>query len=150
MEGLGEDDRIHFMDGVHPRHNSVAVHGWFKKGEIAQIPSNTGRKRININGAIDLVSRKVPILEDERINSQTVTAHLSRMPREQEKGTIYIIADNARYCWSKAVKAFLGGSPRVKFKFLPPYSLNIIERLWPVMKKEVIFVTVHPLPGYFS
>jgi len=29
----------------------------------------------------------------------------------------------------------------VEFRFLPPYSpnLNIIERLWPIMKKEVVF-----------
>lgn len=141
VEGLDRNDRVYFMDGAHPRHNSVAVHGRFKKGKIVRIPSNTGRKRTDINGAIDLVPQKVSILEDERINSQTVMAHLPQMLREQEKGKMYIILDNARYYRSKVVKAFLEEDPRVQFKFLPPYSpnLNIIERLWLVMKKEVVF-----------
>tara|TARA_R110002126_G_scaffold178671_1_gene327703 strand:+ start:79 stop:1119 length:1041 start_codon:yes stop_codon:yes gene_type:complete len=139
-KGLGEDDHIYFMDGVHPLHNSVAAHGWFKKGKPAHLPSNTGRKRVNLNGAIDLAARKVSVLECERINAQAVVAHLEMILGEQRNGKAYFIADNARYYRSKVVRAFLEREERAKIVFLPTYSpnLNVIERLWLVMKKEVV------------
>jgi transposase len=47
--------------------------------------------------------------------------------------------DNARYYRSALVAEFLRSS-RIHMHFLPPYSpnLNPIERLWRLMKKEVI------------
>ena len=53
-ENKGENNPAYFMDAVHPRHNPVLAHGWIKRGEEQPIPTNTGRKRLNINGAIDL------------------------------------------------------------------------------------------------
>ncbi|CAE6518963.1 transposase (fragment) [Nitrosomonas nitrosa] len=47
------DDPIYFMDATHPQHNPVAGYGWIKRGQDHEIPSNTGRQCININGAID-------------------------------------------------------------------------------------------------
>ena len=49
-----QDDPIYFMDATHPHHNPVLGCGWIKRGEERQIPSNTGRRRLNINGAIEL------------------------------------------------------------------------------------------------
>ncbi len=48
----GANDLIYFMDGAHPQHNSVAGYGWIKKGKVKELKSNTGRQRLNINGAI--------------------------------------------------------------------------------------------------
>jgi len=111
-----------------------------KKGAPAHLPSNTGRKRINLNGAIDIARGKVSVHECERINAQTVVEHLEKILAEQKLGNAYFIADNARYYRSKVVKAFLERNPRAQILFLPPYSpnLNIIERLWLIMKKEVV------------
>src|SRR5499425_3422014 len=50
----GQDDPIIFMDATHPQHNPVLAGGWIKRGEEQEIPTNTGRRRVNINGAIDL------------------------------------------------------------------------------------------------
>ncbi len=50
----GANDAIYYMDGVHPQHNSVAAYGWIKKGEVKELKSNTGRQRLNINGAINI------------------------------------------------------------------------------------------------
>jgi transposase len=137
---LGEADHIYFMDGVHPLHNSVAAHGRFKKGRPAHLPSNTGRNRINLNGAIDLAARTVSVVECERINAQAVVAHLEGILEGQKDGKAYFMADNARYYRSKVVRAFLEREKRAEIVFLPPYSpnLNIIERLWLIMKKEVV------------
>lgn len=140
-KALGPHDRILFMDGTHPMHNTVAAHGWVKKNVSAQLPSNTGRRRININGTLDLKGRKVTVMECERIDSQAVIEHLGILLNTYEKGRIYIVLDNARYYRSKVVKAFLEEHPRIAFFFLPPYcpNLNIIERLWLVMKREAVF-----------
>ena len=75
-----------------------------------------------------------------RINAQAVVSHLERILGEQKNGKAYFIADNARYYRSKVVRAFLEREERAKFVFLPPYSpnLNVIERLWLVIKKEVV------------
>jgi len=53
---------------------------------------------------------------------------------------IYIILDNARYHYSKEVKAFSKGN-KIKLVFLPTYSpnLNLIERLWKFFKKKVLY-----------
>jgi len=140
-ENKALEDRIYFMDGVHPMHNSQPAYGWIKKGKEAILKTNTGRQRININGAYDLENQKVVIKEDERINAQSTIALLEQMNKEQPLGLLYIILDNARYYRCKLVQEFLEKNPRIQFVFLPPYSpnLNIIERLWKFFKKNITY-----------
>ena len=63
-EQKGPNDRIYFMDGCHPNHNAMPAYGWIKKGVIKEIPTNTSRKRINLNGAIDISDFDLVIRED--------------------------------------------------------------------------------------
>ncbi len=60
-ENKAEGDPISFMDAVHPQHNPVLAYGWIKQGTERQIPSNTGRQRLNIHGVIGL-SDWLPII----------------------------------------------------------------------------------------
>ena len=138
---LSENDQIYFMDGVHPQHNAIADYGWIKKGETKCLKTNNGRQRININGALNLQSQEVIFVEDETINSQTVIKTLQLILRFQTVGLIHVISDNARYYHSQIVKDFLKENPRIQFVFLPPYSpnLNSIERLWLILKKNVVY-----------
>ena len=53
-ENRGEHDPIYFMDAVHPQHNPALATGWIKRGEARHVPGNTRRRRVNINGVIDL------------------------------------------------------------------------------------------------
>jgi transposase len=137
----GTDDKIYFMDGVHPLHNSQPAFGWIKKGKEQTLKTNTGRQRININGAYDIENHKAIIREDESINAQSTIALLKQMLEEQPLGMLYIILDNARYYRSNLVQEFILKNDRVKFMFLPPYSpnLNIIERLWKIFKKKTTY-----------
>jgi len=136
---LSSENKILFMDGVHPQHNSKPAYGWFKKGKKAQIRSNTGRKRLNINGIIDPKNAEVIIHEDSSVNAQSTIKLFKKIEVKYKKSKkISIICDNARYYRSKLVAEYLENS-KIKLEFLPPYSpnLNLIERLWRFMHKKV-------------
>ena len=140
-----EDETILFGDGVHPTHNIHKTKAWIKKGEDKQIKTNTGRGRLNINGALDMETMSVTTHFSETINAQETIKLFDKIQLSyQNKTTIYLIVDNARYYKNKAVTAYLAQKGcRIKLKFLPPYSpnLNFIERLWKFMKKYIIGVT---------
>jgi len=135
------DDPIYFMDGVHPQHNPVAAYGWIKRGIDKTIESNTGRNRVNINGAIDISCFNVVVKFDERVNAQSTIALFKKIEAKHRKAKIiYIYCDNARYYRSRLVQEFLKTS-RIVLIFLPPYSpnLNLIERLWKYFRKEILY-----------
>lgn len=136
-----DGDEIYFMDGVHPLHNSMNANGWIKKGEERAIEANTGRQRLNINGACNAATGDVIIHQCESVNAQSTIELFEKMKVHQPNGKLYIIADNARYNRSNMVKEYLKCNKRIKLIFLPPYSpnLNLIERLWRFYKKEVLY-----------
>ena len=129
------------MDGTHPLHNSQLGYGWIGKGKEKFIKANTGRERVNINGAYNVEEHKAIVREDESINAQSTVALMDQIKEQQGEGNIYLIADNARYYRSKLVSEYLQHNERIKIIFLPPYSpnLNLIERLWKWMKKKVTY-----------
>ena len=139
------EDRIYFMDGVHPMHNSQPAFGWIRKGQDRVIKSNTGRQRINLNGAYNLEDNSVVIQEAEMINSQSTVSLMTEMLQKQPLGKIYVILDNARYYRSELVQIFVKQNKRIRLLFLPAYSpnLNIIERLWKFFKKKILYNTYY-------
>ena len=137
----GEDDPVYFMDASHPQHNPVIAGGWIKRGEEHAVRTNTGRQRVNINGAIDLQHLAPVVRFDDTINAASTIALFDELERiNLVAAYIYVICDNARYYRSKAVQAYLKTS-RIKLVFLPPYApnLNLIERLWKFFKKKVLY-----------
>jgi transposase len=135
------DDPIYFMDGVHPQHNSVTAYGWIKKGHTQTIKSNTGRAKLNLNGAVNPQTCEVVVRADQTINAQSTIELLKMLEDKHRKAeTIYVIADNARYYRSSRVQQYLADS-RIKLIFLPTYSpnLNLIERLWKYFRKMVLY-----------
>lgn len=134
-------DPILYMDGVHPQHNTMLAYGWIKKGKDNIIKSNTGRQRININGALDADTHAVITREDDSINALSTIALLEQVEANYPLAVIiYVICDNAKYYRSKLVGKFLETS-KIQLVFLPSYSpnLNLIERLWKFMKKKVLY-----------
>ena len=135
------DDKLYFVDGVHPQHNSMSAYGWLEKGKTKEIRSNCGRQRLNLNGALSLKDYEVVIREDESINGQSTIRLFEELEAKNPKAeTIYCILDNARYYKAKIVKEYLETS-RVKLVFLPPYApnLNLIERLWKFFRKKILY-----------
>jgi len=120
-----EGDVIMFMDATHPQHNPVISYGWIKRGEEHPIKSNTGRRRLNINGAIDIQRMSAEIRFDDTIDAISTIALFEQIERANPLAKhITIICDNARYYRSKAVAEYLENS-RINLLFLPPYSPNL-------------------------
>lgn len=150
-ENLGEKDKIYFMDGTHPHYNSMPAYGWIKKGKDIDLPANTGRERLNINGAIDITNTDFIYREDESINALTTIELFKQIElKNPDANQIFVILDNAKVNHAKIVKEFLKTST-IKPIYLPPYSpnLNIIERLWLFFHKQVLYNKYYDSFGNF-
>lgn len=139
---LKSSDQIYFVDSTHPSHNTMLSYGWILKGKKNDkyIKTNTGRERLNLNGALSLTRRTHPIvLEEKTVNSESTINLLEAIRRKQRSGKVYLILDNASHHHARVVGHWLLHHPRFKLVFLPPYSpnLNPIERLWRFFHQRV-------------
>jgi transposase len=105
------------------------------------IKAAAGRNRINVLGAMDAVTLQVyALINTTYINAQSVTTVLEMLSQRCKKGPpIYVVLDNARYQHCDFVKAY-AKNLGITLVFLPPYSpnLNLIERLWKYIKKDIL------------
>lgn len=116
-----------------------------KRGFRKEIAANSGRSRLNLTGALDLISRKILTQEDKTLNAESTIAFLNKIEENYpKKSKIHLFCDNARYYRNKSVTAFLEKS-KISMHFLPPYSpnLNPIERVWKWMKERVLYNTYY-------
>jgi len=139
---LPDNEVILFGDGVHPSHNVHATKAWIRRGEQKRIPTNTGRKRLNINGVLDLENMTTVIHYADTLNAQTTMELFDKIQvAYPDKRRIHLVVDNARYYKNRELQAYLRKRKcRIKIHWLPPYSpnLNFIERLWHFLKKYII------------
>lgn len=145
---IGEHESIYFVDAVHPQHNTSSTYAWIKRGEKKAIPTNSGRRRININGAMNAHKpQEVIVIEADTINAQaTIELYEKIQANNLDKEQVYVIGDNARYYRNVELQAWLDKNSRIVQLFLPPYSpnLNLIERLWKFLRKKVINTKFYP------
>jgi transposase len=126
------EDKIYFVDATHPQHNNMPFYGWIYKGETKTIKTNSGRTRLNLNGALNLEDLEITILSEKTINTHAMMRLILSIEEKQPTGEIFLVVDNASYNHSYELQLFLTDHPRVYLRYLPAYSpnLNIIERLW--------------------
>jgi len=104
------------------------------------IKAGSGRNRINVLGALNFVNRKMEtIVNTDYINADTIAEMLKKLARKFPNKPIYLVLDNARYQHCNYIKD-LASSLNIELVFLPPYSpnLNLIERVWRYIKKDVL------------
>lgn len=141
QKGLKANEALFFMDAVHPQHNTHTAKAWLLKGSNTYTLTNSGRNRLNINGLYNPNNQDVIVTYHDTINAQATMELLDKLQENyKEKEKIYIIADNAKYYVSHLMKEYLANNTKIELIHLPPYSpnLNLIERLWKYMRKEVI------------
>lgn len=104
------------------------------------IKAAAGRNRINVLGALHFTTLKMETVTNTTyINAETVAELLHKLARAYTNQPIYLVLDNARYQHCDFVKE-LAAKLRIELVFLPPYSpnLNLIERVWRYIKKDVL------------
>ena len=137
---------VYFADSTHPMLNPVLSAGWIRKGKEFDIKTNSGRQRVNINGAIELNTLNVVSRSCKKVNGRSMCDLLRAIRLRHPKARrICLIMDNAPYNKSNRVRD-LALELRIKILYLPPYSpnLNPIERLWKFMKKKVMANRYYP------
>jgi transposase len=147
IEELPQDTVVYFTDATHPTHNTQTAKAWIKKGQEKHIPANSGRKRVNLNGALNALDPcEAVVVEAETVNAQTTISLYEKLLKKNPAKKLILICDNAPYYHSQLLQDWLKGQPLIKQWFLPTYSpnLNIIERLWRFMKKQAIGLSFHP------
>ena len=136
------NDEVLFLDPVHQVHNIENGYCWQERGgtHTKIVRSNSGRDRLTIVGALNAKTWHPTIITTEgNCDQYMMIAFFSEIRKAYPTAkTIFIFLDNARYNRSKLV-AEEAKKLGIKLLFLPPYSpnLNIIERLWKFMKKNV-------------
>lgn len=99
----------------------------------------SGRRRYNVLGALDYISKKVlAVANDSYITATEVCSMLQKIAVEYGGKEVHLILDNARYQKCKAVQE-LANELHIHLEYIPPYSpnLNLIERIWKFVKGEL-------------
>src|SRR3989304_3826309 len=106
---LEANDRIYFLDSTHPQHNTKPSYGWILKGKANEkfVKTNSGRDRLNLNGAFDFNDKTTMVLEEKSIKKEAINRLLEAIRKKQKKGKIYLILDNASYHHARVVKRWI-------------------------------------------
>ena len=138
---------VYFADSTHPMLNPILSSGWIRRGKEYEVKTDSGRQRVNINGAIEINTLNVVSRSCKRVNGHSMCDLLRaiRLRHPEEMRRIYLVLDNAPYNKSSLLRD-LAKELRIKIMYLPPYSpnLNPIERLWKFMKKRVMANKYYP------
>ncbi len=132
--------QVFFMDASHFVHGHFLTALWCLVRVF--IPSASGRKRFNVLGALNAITKEViTFCNTTNINTESVCKLLDKIKATcGDVIPITIVLDNASYQRNKAVMAH-AASLGIELLFLPSYSpnLNLIERLWKFVKKECLY-----------
>ncbi len=141
----GEGKRVVvFMDAAHSVYGAFLGMVWCFVRLF--IPSPSGRKRFNVLGALNAVSKEVLTLTNETyINAQSVCQLLLQISQYYGSKPITVVLDNARYQKCALVQAF-AAELGIELLFLPSYSpqLNRIERYWRFLRRKCLYSRYYP------
>ena len=137
LKGYG---KVYFVDAAHLLHNAVPSQGWIKRGTTVELKTNSGRNRLNVLGAYSPDDHTLVSIEGTESCDAELVCQLLRKVRAANPGKrLLLVLDNARYQRAAIVQA-LAKRLRIRLLFLPPYSpnLNLIERFWKFLRKQVL------------
>lgn len=154
MAEASAEKPLYFVDAAHPAYTGHPARGWIKKGETRELKSNHGRVNVSINGALSWPEREVVRREADKITSAAMIELFEDLAARHPTATaVRVVLDNARYNHSHEIKAYLEQEGcRIELVYLPAYApnLNLIERLWWLLKKKTVWNQYFPTLADFK
>jgi transposase len=129
---------VYFVDASH--FVLASFLGWVWCFVRLYVRAASGRQRYNVLGALNAVTHElVTEINTTYITATSVCAPLRTIARRGARVPVTLVLDNARYQRCQLVQD-LAKELGIELLFLPSYSpnLNLIERLWTFVKKEVL------------
>jgi transposase len=130
--------QLYFVDASH--FVLASFLGWIWCFTRLFVRAASGRQRYNVLGALHAVTHElVTEINTKYINAESVCALLRKIASLGAVVPVTLVMDNARYQRCALVQN-LAKELGIELLFLPSYSpnLNLIERLWKFVKKEVL------------
>jgi transposase len=127
------------MDAAHFVYGAFLGMLWCVQRLFVKTPS--GRQRLNVLAALNAITHDIFTVQNLTYITAATVCELLRMLAGAYPGQlITIILDNARYQRCALVQE-VAASLDIELLFLPPYSpnLNLIERLWKLVKKRCLY-----------
>jgi transposase len=129
---------VYFVDASH--FVLASFLGWLWCFTRMFVRAASGRQRYNVLGALNAVTHElVTEINTTYINALSACALLRKLASRGVSVPVTLVLDNARYQRCALVQG-LAEELGIELLFLPSYSpnLNLIERLWKFVKKEVL------------
>ncbi len=133
---------VYFVDAAHFVLAAFLGYLWSFTRVFVKTPS--GRQRFNVLGALNAITHElITVTNTTYITSIEVGELLKQLAKNATK-PITLVLDNARYQRCHFVTQ-LAEELNIELLFLPPYSpnLNLIERLWKLVKKRCLNSQYH-------
>lgn len=133
------DGHVFFVDAAHFVQGAFLCCLWCVQRLF--IRGASGRKRYSVLGAWNAVTNQlVSITTCGTVSSETMCDLLRKIAALGLHGPVTLVLDNARYQHC-AVVMNLAATLHIRLQFLPSYSpnLNLIERLWKFIKRDVLY-----------
>jgi transposase len=105
----------------------------------------SGRQRFNVLGAWNAITQELlAVTNTTVVNTETMCALLRKLAAQGLSGPLTVVLDNARYQRNAVVQA-LAAALGIELLYLPSYSpnLNVIERLWRLVKRKALYGRYH-------
>jgi len=137
-EARAGERTLYFVDASH--FVLASFLGWVWCFVRLHVRAASGRQRYNVLGALNAVTHElVTEINTTYINALSVCALLRKVADRGMRVPITLVMDNARYQRCALVRD-TAEELGIELLFLPSYSpnLNLIERLWKFVKKEVL------------
>ena len=133
------DSHVFFVDAAHFVQGAFLCCLWCAQRLFIRAAS--GRKRYSVLGAWNAVTNQlVSITTSGTVSSDTMCELLHKIAALGLRSPVTLVLDNARYqrC---ALVMNLAATLNIRLQFLPSYSpnLNLIERLWKFIKRDVLY-----------